>query len=160
MTRANTIAGRFREVMLNGKWIANTNFRQALSEVSWEQANRQVGDLNTIAALTFHIGYYIGGVLEVIEGGPLAIRDKYSFDFPPIESQADWEQLQASLWERSERFAYAVERMSDEQLDAGFVDEKYGTYERNIEAIIEHGYYHLGQMILLKKLLSQSATHP
>lgn len=160
MSRAKTIAGRFREVILNGKWIANTNFRQALSDVAWEQANRQVGDLNTIAALTFHIGYYIGGVLEVFEGGPLAIRDKYSFDFPPIESQADWERLQASLWERSERFAEAVERMSDEQLDAGFVDEKYGTYERNIEGIIEHSYYHLGQVILLKKLLNQSSSRP
>jgi hypothetical protein len=35
-----------------------------------------------------------------------------------------------------------------------FVDEKYGTYLRNIEAMIEHSYYHLGQIVLIRKILS------
>lgn len=45
----------------------------------------------------------------------------------------------------AEKFANHVESMSDEKLNKIFVDEKYGTYQRSIEGVIEHSYYHLGQ---------------
>lgn len=153
MNPSAQLASRFREVILNGRWIANTNFRDQLSGVSWEQATQKVGPLNTIAALTFHIHYYIAGILKVFEGGTLDIRDKYSFDMPPIQSQQDWDKLRDSLWRDAERFADLVEQMPEERLKAVFVDAKYGTYQRNIEAMIEHSYYHLGQVSLIRKLL-------
>ena len=55
MTNNSNLANRVREVFLNGKWIANTNFKEQLSMISWEQAIQKVGNLNTIALLTFHI---------------------------------------------------------------------------------------------------------
>jgi hypothetical protein len=55
----------------------------------------------------------------------------------------------------AEKFADAVEEMDDSLFDRPFVDEKYGSYLRNIEAVIEHSYYHLGQVSLIKKLVSQ-----
>ena len=36
-----------------------------------------------------------------------------------------------------------------------FVDQKYGDYQRNIDLMIEHAYYHLGQILILKKLLNK-----
>ena len=45
--------------------------------------------------------------------------------------------------------------MSDDKLTDVFVKEEYGTYHRNINAIIEHSYYHLGQISLIKKLLNE-----
>jgi len=157
MENPTQLANRFREVILNGTWIANTNFKDQLSQVSWEQATTKIGSLNTIALLTFHINYYVAGVLNVLEGGGLDIRDKYSFDLPPISSAEDWERLKNDLFSNAEKFASQVERMSEEKLEAGFVDEKYGTYRRNIEGMIEHSYYHLGQVSLLRKLLTVSA---
>jgi hypothetical protein len=53
MSRAILIASRIREVLLNGHWVANTNYKDQLMNVSWEQSTRKVGDLNTIAALTY-----------------------------------------------------------------------------------------------------------
>lgn len=153
MQRTKQIADRFREVILNGLWIANTNFKDQLSGVTWQQANAKIGALNTLAALTFHIHYYIAGIVQVLEGGSLDIRDKYSFELPPIQSPADWEQLVNSLWRDAEKFADLVENMPEARLDAVFVDEKYGTYQRNIDAMIEHAYYHLGQVVLIRKLL-------
>lgn len=153
MENSKQLADRLREVILSGTWIANTNYQDQLQNVGWQQATAKIGALNTIAALTFHINYYIGGVLHVFEGGALEIRDKYSFDLPPVESEADWDKLRNSLWTNTEKFANLVEQMSDEKLDGVFVDEKYGTYRRNIEGIIEHSYYHLGQISLIKKLI-------
>lgn len=148
------LAKRFREVLLDGLWIANTNFKDQLKDVTWEQATAKVGSLNTIAMLTFHIDYYIAGLIRVFEGGDLEIRDQYSFDLPPIESQEQWEELLNKLWNDSEKFASLLEQMPDSKMDEVFVDGKYGTYLRNIDGMIEHCYYHLGQITLIKKLLS------
>ena len=153
MGNSKQLANRVREVLLNGKWIANTNYKHSLSSLSWEQATTKIDSLNTIAALTYHINYYTAGVLNVFEGGKLEIRDKYSFDVPEIKSQEDWEKLLNEKWSTVEKFAKHVELMSDEQLAANFVNEKYGTYQRNIEGVIEHGYYHLGQIVLIKKMI-------
>lgn len=150
------LANRFREILLNGRWVANTNFKDQLEGTSWELATKRVGSLNTIALLTFHINYYVAGVLQVLEGGSLDIRDKYSFDMPSIESQEDWEKLLDKMWRDAERFGDLVEQLPEEKLQAAFVDEKYGTYQRNIDGMIEHCYYHLGQITLLKKMLLEA----
>jgi len=153
MSTTSQLAKRFREVLLDGKWIANTNFKEQLSEVTWEQATTKIDSLNTIAMLTFHIDYYIAGLVNVFEGGDLEIKDKFSFDLPPIESQEQWEALLNKLWNDSEKFAILLEQMPDSKLDEVFVDEKYGTYLRNIDGMIEHSYYHLGQITLIKKMI-------
>lgn len=154
MTRNTYLSNRLREVLLNGKWIANTNFKEQILSVNWEQATQKVGDLNTIALLTFHINYYLKGLLNVFNGGGLDIRDKYSFDLPEIKSEADWNALVHDFLTNAEAFADKVEQMDDAIFDQPFVDEKYGSYLRNIEGVIEHSYYHLGQVSLIKKMVS------
>ncbi len=69
MYSTTQIANRFREVLLNGTWVAGTNFKDQLSDVNWQIATTKLGALNTIAALTFHIEYYIAGIVNVLEGG-------------------------------------------------------------------------------------------
>ncbi len=156
MESPKQLSTRFRDVILNGKWIANTNFKDQLTQVTWQQANQKVGSLNTLAALAYHINYYIAGVLNVFKGGELEIRDKYSFDLPEIQSQADWENLLNDFWSNAEKFAGHIESMSEEKLEEVFVKEAYGTYRRNIEGMIEHCYYHLGQVSLIRKMIMES----
>ena len=156
MTRSLSIANRLREVLLNGHWIANTNYKEQILSINWQQATQKVGNLNTIAALTFHINYYLEGLLNVFNGGKLDISDKYSFDLPKIQSETDWNKLVNNFLSNSENFVNQVEQLADSILDQPFVDEKYGTYLRNVEGVIEHSYYHLGQVSLIKKLISTS----
>ena len=155
MTRNLAIANRLREVLLDGKWIANTNFKEQILSVSWEQAIQKVYNLNTIALLTFHINYYLGGLLNVFNGGNLEIKDKYSFDLPEIRSEKDWNKLVNDFLSNSEMFAKQVEQMDESMLDQPFAEEKYGSYLRNIEGVIEHSYYHLGQVSLIRKMIVQ-----
>jgi len=154
ITDANTLASRFREVILNGTWIANTNFKDQLDGLDWKIATAKIDGFNTIAALAQHIDYYIDGINNVFSGGGLDIRDKFAFDFAPIHSQAQWDAVLQKFWNHAETFATYVERLSSEKLQESFVDEKYGTYARNIDAMIEHSYYHLGQIVLLRKMLA------
>lgn len=155
MNRNSALANRLREVLLNGHWIANTNYKEQITSVNWQQATHKVNDLNTIAALTYHVNYYLAGLLSAFETGKLEIRDKYSFDLPPIESEEAWQKLVTDFLDNSEKFASTIEQMNDHTFDQPFIDEKYGTYLRNIEGVIEHCYYHLGQIVLIKKLLSK-----
>lgn len=157
MNKNSKLANRFREVILNGTWIANTNFRNELENLDWRMATEKLQNLNTIAILSQHIHYYIKGIKNVFLGGDLEIRDKYSFDFPEIKSQDEWEIFLIKFWNDSEELAELIEKISEEKLNEKFVDEKYGTYSRNIDAMIEHSYYHLGQIVLIKKaLINQS----
>lgn len=151
------LAKRFREVILNGTWVANTNYKDQLSNLNWEIAITKFNSLNTISVLAQHIHYYIRGLNNVFRGGSLDIKDKYSFDFPPIQSQNEWENFLTSFWNDAEEFASLIEQLPEEKLKEVFVDEKYGTYERNIDGMIEHSYYHLGQIVLIKKILSQTS---
>lgn len=154
MNHSIKLANRFREVILNGTWIAYTNFKNELENLDWKIATAKFQNLNTISVLAQHIHYYINGMNNVFLGGNLEISDRYSFDFPEIESQEKWKNFLTTFWNDSEEFASLIEKMTDEGLDHLFVDEKYGTYLRNIEGMIEHSYYHLGQIVLIKKTLA------
>lgn len=147
------MGSRLREVLLSGRWIAQTNIKEQIESVTWQQAIQKVSSLNTIALLTYHLNYYLDGILNVFHGGNLEIRDKYSFDMPPIKSETDWKNLIRKFEVNSEKFTAYVEKMNDSKFDEHFVDEKYGTYQRNIEGVIEHSYYHLGQIVLIKKMI-------
>jgi uncharacterized damage-inducible protein DinB len=153
MSRTQDLSDRLRELFLTGKWVANTNYQALLSEVSWLQARSVYSNLNSIAQLTYHVNYYLDGLLRAFDTGVLDISDRYSFDLPPIESEMDWELLRASLLANASRFAEKVASMEDSWLEAPFIDPRYGTVLRNLEGVLEHSYYHLGQIRLIKKLL-------
>lgn len=153
MRITESLSNRLREVILDGKWIANTNFIEQLSRISYITATQKIGGLNTIAQLTFHINYFIEGVIPVFLGQSLEIRDKYSFDMPLINSEGAWKSMVNDLAMNTQKLAALIDSMDEAKLDEPFFDPKYGSYLRNIEGIIEHSYYHLGQISMLSKLI-------
>ncbi len=152
MNSTTHIAKHFRDVHFGGNWTS-VNLKDALAGVTWQQATTQVHGFNTIAALVFHINYYVSAVLKVLQGGPLDAHDKYSFDLPPITSADDWQKLLDKCWTEAEIFANAIEQLPESKLWEDFSDKKYGNYYRNLHGIIEHAHYHLGQIVLIKKML-------
>lgn len=153
MTQGQQLAKRFEEALLNGKWVTNTNYKELLSDVTYNEAATSYLGLNSIGLLTFHINYYVLGVLEVLKGGELGIRDAYSFDMPPLENEKDWNTLRENFIDNAGEFKEHLSRLSEEVIEQPFVDDKYGNYNRNMNGMIEHCYYHLGQIVLIKKLL-------
>ena len=149
------IAKQLRDVHFGGNWTS-VNLKKSLTGISWQQATTKIHSFNTIAVLVFHINYYIDAVIKVLQGGPLDAKDKYSFDHPPILSQEDWEKLLTKTWADAEIIASLIEQLPGSKLDETFGDEKYGTYYRNLHGIIEHIHYHLGQIVLIKKILLQT----
>ncbi len=152
MNSSTQIAKHFREVFFGGNWTT-VNLKDSLVNVNWQQATTKVESFNTIAILTYHIGYYVSAVSKVLEGEPLIAKDEYSFDHPPIKSQEDWEGLVNKILADAEKMADLIEQLPESKIWENFTDEKYGIYYRNLLGIIEHTHYHLGQISLIKKLV-------
>ena len=154
MSLTKQMAKHFREVHFGGNWTS-VNLKDTLADVPWQQATTQVYSFNTIATLVYHMNYYIGAVSKVLHGGPLDAKDEYSFHLPPINNQEDWEILLNKTWTDAETFAALIEQLPESKLWETFANEKYGNYYRNIVGITEHIHYHLGQIVLIKKILLQ-----
>ena len=151
MSISINIAKNLREVCFGGNWTCS-NLKDNLSDIPWELATEKVNNLNTIATLTNHIHYYVIAITKVLQGGPLDSKDELSFSHPPINSANDWEQMLEKIWVDFELLATLIEQLPDDKLWEDFTDKKYGTYYRNLQGLIEHTHYHLGQIALIKKM--------
>lgn len=149
------IAKHFRDVHFGGNWTS-VNLKDQLADITWQQAITKVHSFNSIATLVFHTNYYVAAVLKVLQGEPLNAKDAYSFELPPINSPEDWEQLRNKTFTDAENFAVMIEQLPEHKIWEDFTDSKYGNYYRNLHGIIEHLHYHLGQMVLIKKILQQT----
>jgi uncharacterized damage-inducible protein DinB len=153
MTIPQQLAKHFRDVHFGGNWTVSS-LRDQLKDLSWEQAAKKVEGFNSILALVFHMSYYTPVLSNVLRGKPLEGHDKHSWETPVLNSQQEWEKLLVKIWEEAETAAKLIEDLPEEKLGEDFADGKYGTWLRNIQGTTEHLHYHLGQIVILKKLVS------
>lgn len=155
MNTTSQIAKHLREVYFGTNWTCS-NLKEHLSDVTWQQAITKVYSFNTIAILTCHIHYYVTAVTKVLEGGVLDSKDELSFGHPPISSAEEWENILNTMWADAEKFAQLIEQLPDEKLWQNISEPKHGIYYRSLHGIIEHANYHLGQIVLIKKILLET----
>ncbi|HSK12987.1 MAG TPA: DinB family protein [Phnomibacter sp.] len=153
MNTPHQLAKHLRDVIFGGNWTT-VNLKDTLADVNWQQATTRVQDLNTIAMLVFHINYYFQPILKVLQGHPMDAHDKYSFDLPTITCEEDWQQVVNKAFTDTEVLAAEIEKLDEAKLDEPFADPKYGSYYRNLMGLIEHTHYHLGQIVVIRKLLA------
>lgn len=153
MNTTQLIANNLHQVYFGGNWTAS-NFKDTLESVTLEMATKKVGDLNTILTLTYHIHYYLKGTMDAFKTGDLTIRDTYSFNHPTLNNEKEWQQFQNNMWKVAKEFIILIEKLNDDILGTFLVEEKYGSYYRNLVGIIEHTHYHLGQIVVIKKMIS------
>lgn len=149
------IAKHLRDVHFGGNWTA-VNLKDKLADVTWQQAATPVHSVHSIAAIVFHMNYFVSATIKVLKGGPLDAKEKHSFDCPPITSEHDWEQLLSKTWADAEELASLIESLPDERLADYFADEQYGTYYRCLHGPVEHCHYHLGQIAVLTAMLKDA----
>lgn len=145
------IANHLRQVFFGGNWTTSY-LREHIEGLDWQIATKKQHSNNSIMMLVFHINYYVLAVTSVLEGKELQANDKYSFDAPTISSQAEWDSFTDSVFRDVHTLASLIEQLPDSILNQTFVNEKYGTYFRNLHGLIEHTHYHLGQIVLLRKI--------
>jgi hypothetical protein len=152
MNHQEHIARHLKEVFFGGNWTWS-NFQDHLADVDWKQATFAVNELNTIAKLLFHCDYYVEAILGVLNGKPLTSKDEFSWDHPPIRNDRDWREMVDGTFNNVNELIALIKELPESKLWETFIDEKYGNYYRNLNGLIEHSHYHLGQIVMIKKLL-------
>src|SRR6187455_2844318 len=117
------IAKHFKEVHFGGNWTS-VDLKETLADIDWQQATTKVYSFNTIAALVYHINYYVSVVTKALKKEPLNAHDKYSFDLSPIQNQEDWEKLLNKTWTDAENFTILIEQLPEGKLGETFFDQK------------------------------------
>ena len=68
MNQTEQITKQLRDVYFGGNWTG-VNLKETLADINWEQATARFYSFNTIAALVFHMNYYVDAILKVLQGG-------------------------------------------------------------------------------------------
>lgn len=155
MNLSQQLAQHLNQVYFGGNWTT-VNYRDTLIDVDWQEATTVVNGLNTIATLTQHTFYYTQALKRVLKGEPLAAKDEESFTHPELTNEESWLAFKAYVFNEVEETVNILSNFSDDKWDNWFEQEKYGTYHRNIMGIIEHLHYHLGQIVIIKRLLKNN----
>ena len=136
MNHSEALAKQYHDLIEGGN-IAGVGFKEVLHDVTWQEATTQIG--------------YVKMVTKMLEEGQLEGNDAASFVHEPVTSKEAWETLLDNTWHEAKVFTKLVAQLPEKRLSEPF--KVYGTYYRNLHGLIEHTYYHLGQMRLLKKLI-------
>lgn len=152
MRMIERIAKNLRDVHAGPNWTA-ASVAEKLDDVNWKEAATRLGSLHTIAELVFHVNYYVEGAITVLNGETLVSSDAESFECPTVASDEDWSKLIQRSRANAETLARLIESLPDARLSEYFVDEASGTNYECLVGRIEHAYYHLGQVSIIKTLL-------
>ena len=151
MKITSLIAKHIKEVFDGTNWT-EIGIADTLADLTFEEATTVTqASRNTIASLVYHVKFYNDVVLQRLQGVSPHINDYNGFDMPELKSEGEWKQLIADAHQSFETLAAAAENFPEERLEE-LTPNGEASYYKNLHGIAEHAHYHLGQMIILKKL--------
>lgn len=140
------------QVYFGGNWTA-VNLQEVLADLTYNEAQQKQKHSHSILELVYHIHYFINAQLGVLQGKNLDAQDILSFNAPYFSDETTWQEYKKQLFNEAKTFVAEIDKLPEAILETNFVDEKYGDYYSNLQGVIEHSHYHLGQITLLKKMI-------
>ncbi|MGN6265798.1 MAG: DinB family protein [Ginsengibacter sp.] len=152
MKIAELIATHLEEAFAGNNW-SDVNVKDTLDGITFQEATTVTrASSNTIAALLYHMTFYNRAIRQRLQGLEPEVSAANGFDLPPIISEYDWEQLKKNAFHTVNELANAIRNFPDERLGEENPAGK-GSFYKKLQGIIEHNYYHLGQIVILKNLI-------
>ncbi|HEY2727220.1 MAG TPA: DinB family protein [Parafilimonas sp.] len=152
MKITSLIAQHIKEVYEGNNWT-DVNIAETIKDLSYQQAQQQTAaSKNTIAALLHHLYYWNGIIMQRSKEINPFIPETNGFDVDEFKNENDWQRLKEKTHESFIQLTALVENFPEEKLEETYAEGK-SSYYKNFQGIVEHAHYHLGQMVILKKLL-------
>ena len=131
---------------------------EALESVTAVQASAvpAVGS-HSIWALVLHIAVWAEVPLRRLNNEPAKDLTE-SDDFPPLPaepSEAEWDLAKRRMVNAYATLAETVAMLSPDELDEIVVEQQYSA-RTMLNGVIEHGVYHAGQIMLLRRALEEA----
>jgi uncharacterized damage-inducible protein DinB len=154
MNITNVIATHIRDCFDGENWTG-VNVAYTLADVSFLEAQQRTAvSQNTIASLLHHLYYWNGIMMQRIKGINPSVPDSNGFDVDELKNENDWNGLKEKAHQSFLQLADAVKNFPEEKLFETSPTGK-SSYYKNFQGIVEHAHYHLGQIVILKKLIKQ-----
>lgn len=148
------IARHLLEVHEGDNWT-EVNIRETLQDLPLAAAlERTPASANTIAGLLHHISFWNRVVGQRIAGVAPEIPEDNGFLHPPLHTEADWLALQQDNLRSAQELAAVIKSIPGERLEEPILPGASSVY-RNLQGIVEHTHYHLGQIVILKQWLQK-----
>ena len=149
------VAQHVIDVMEGGNWT-DVNLADTIKDVSVEEATkRTAGSPNTIASLLHHLAYWNRVMIQRINGVKVEVPDINGFDVPDLKTDQDWGNLKADLNTSAHELADAIRNFDLERIAEPIVPG-YSSAYKNLQGTVKHIHYHLGQIVILKKLAKKA----
>jgi uncharacterized damage-inducible protein DinB len=147
----NRILKLFADLQHGDCWIG-LNFKEALHDINAAKAGANTpGKINNTWQLVAHITYWRTTVVNRLTGStnPPPFGD---FLLPAELNEANWKQTLHDFEAAYHLLRNAIHGFTDEQLEKPS-PRKDQTYYQLMMGCLQHDAYHLGQLVLLKKIV-------
>ncbi len=146
------IATHLQEAFEGNNW-SDVNVKDTLHGITFAEATTVTpASPNTIATLLYHMTFYNKAICERLMGNEPAINEANGFDAPPLTGEQSWLQLKNEAFIAAGRLVDCIRNFPDKRLTEENPPGK-GTFYKKLHGVIEHNYYHLGQIVILKNLV-------
>ena len=146
------LADNLTKAYHGGNWTG-VSILDTIKSLTYAQAQIVTpASVNTIASLVHHIKYWNGIILERLEGKNPVIPPANGFDVKPLGSEEEWQALITETQKSFIALEAAIRGISTQRWDEKPSIEA-STLRENAFGIVEHAYYHLGQIVILSHLV-------
>ena len=152
MTEKERLRSLFEKLYNGEPWI-DVNIFSTLNNITADQASKRVfPNCNSIWEITNHIIYWRLNVLQRMEGKTIKTPSNNYFEEIEVKSNQAWTDTLTQLETTQNRWLDFLKLVKTEDFEKEYPVNSM-TYYEHIQGIIQHDAYHLGQIVLLSKLL-------
>jgi len=157
MNITDLIAQHLIEVHEGGNWT-EIDIASTVKDVTLKEATTITNaSPNTIAALLHHITFWNREVAQRAKGIKTEIDEWNGFHHPALNTETDWQHLKEDNIQSAHELVAAIRQFDETKLFEP-MDVHTSTAYKNFQGSVEHAHYHLGQMVIIKKLIRSTVA--
>lgn len=152
MKESARIRKLFRDLYDGDPWL-EVNLSDTLKGITSDQASRRIAEgRNTIWEIVNHVVQWRFHVLKRLKGEK-APSPEHNFILPVEESsQQAWNRTLQELEKSQQAWLSFLEGLDENEYDEVYSENNMSYYD-HIQGILQHDAYHLGQVVLLSKIV-------
>lgn len=152
MKETERIVKLFKDLYNGSPWLG-VNIIETLENISAEQASKRISPgRNTIWEIVNHVIHWRLNVLRRVQGENI-ISPEHNYILPIKDmSETAWKETLNQLKDSQQKWLDFLKNF-EEQDFSKIYSNNHMTYYEHIHGILQHDAYHLGQVVLLAKLV-------
>jgi uncharacterized damage-inducible protein DinB len=133
--------------------MTDVNLLGTLKKISAQQASKKISpNWNSIWEITNHIISWRENVLERVQGRVLQTPADNYFSEIRETTEKDWKETLKKLEDSQQQWLQVLKEFNEDNFSKIYPNNQM-TYYEHIHGILQHDAYHLGQIVLLAKVV-------